>query len=231
MNAGNMRRIGVQSWWKRFRENLGFWTLQCVISALPGFCIAMGFLKLSWKSGAPLGMMAAFLTIVILVNSFASLSETLTSWKSLPSRGLRVALHIRGVSSFASLMVIGALLVTSGSYENPVIILMPDIWTGLTSTILVSLLSMPFGLENPLAELTEAGTNLGFLTVYLIAIIDALILCFLMFILSFVSMLVIQIRDRRRMSPHGVVRGSAILNRIRAIGPGNPIRYTKRPIR
>jgi len=231
MNAGNMGRIGVQSWWKRFRENLGFWTLQCVISALPGFCIAMGFLKLSWKSGAPLGMMAAFLTIVILVNSFASLSETLTSWKSLLSRGLRVALHIRGVSSFASLMVIGALLVTSGSYENPVIILMPDIWTGLTSTILVSLLSMPFGLENPLAELTEAGTNLGFLTVYLIAIIDALILCFLMFILSFVSMLVIQIRDRRRMSLHGGVRGSAILNRIRAIGPGNPIRYTKRPIR
>ena len=47
----------------------------------------------------------------------------------------------------------------------------------------------------------DGSTNISFAMIYLISLIHGLILCFLIFIVSFVSMLVLQIRDRRRLYP------------------------------
>lgn len=37
----------MKEWFSRFRQNFGFWSLHCVVSAVPGFCIALGFCRMS----------------------------------------------------------------------------------------------------------------------------------------------------------------------------------------
>lgn len=209
--------------WKRFRENLGFWSLQCVISALPGFCIAMWFLKLSENPVAPLAMLAALVTFIVALTSLASFSGTLLGWQTLPSRGLRVGLQARAICTGFSLIVIAVIMASGGDYENPVVLIMPDAWTGAAAAILPSMVAEDLGFKNPAGQFMDGETDLSFMMIYAIAIIDGLILCFLIFIVSFVSMLVLQIRDRRGMYGRRLQPGAAILAKLRSMGAGNPI--------
>ena len=59
----------------------------------------------------------------------------------------------------------------------------------------------------PADLLFGGGGNLGFSTIYLIALIDGLIISFFIFIASFVSMLVLQIRDRKKLYQKGAGYG------------------------
>lgn len=190
----------MKEWFKRFRRDLGFWSLQCVISALPGFCIAMWLVGFSGNAVAPLAMLAALFTMILAIAALASISPSLTAWRTLPSRGLRAGLMLRGLCSVISLIVIGVALAGGGRGDGHVIlIVLPDLWTGLGAVLSMSLLSVPLGFENPASQVMDGHADLGFSMIYLIALIDGLILCFLIFIVSFVSMLVLQIRDRRRL--------------------------------
>lgn len=57
---------------------------------------------------------------------------------------------------------------------------------------------IPFGHDVfPGRLMFGGGEELGFIVIHLIALIDGLILSFLIFIVSFVSMLLQQIRDRK----------------------------------
>lgn len=213
-------------WWTRFQRNFGFWSLQCVISALPGFCIAMWFLKLHENPFAPHAMLAALATFILGVTALFSLSGNLTKWRTLPSRGLRLGLILRGISSGVSLIVIAVIMANSGNYENPVTLLMLDVWTGAAAVLPLALLSEPLGFVSPADQIINQQTNLSFLMIYAIAIIDGLILCFLIFIGSFVAMLILQIRDRKAMYGSRSKVVPAFLAKLRAMGPGNAIRVS-----
>lgn len=189
----------MKEWFERVRRDLGFWSLQCVISALPGFCIAMWLVKLSKNPVALVAMLSALLTMILAITALASISTSLTAWRTLPSRGLRVGLLLRGICSGVSLIVLGVVLASEGGDGRAILIVMPDLWTGLGAALSITLLSEPLGFGNPASELMDGYPDLGFAMIYLIALIDGLILCFLIFIVSFVSMLVLQIRDRRRL--------------------------------
>jgi hypothetical protein len=211
----------MNTWSKRFRRNLGFWSLQCVISALPGFCIAMGFLKLHENPLAALAMFAALGTFILVLNALASLSGTLTGWRTLPSRGLRLGLQIRGISSGASLMVIAAIIATGNDYQNPVIFVMPDVWTGAAALIPPSLLAEELGFKDPVGQFMDQETDLSFAMIYAISVIDGMILSFLIFIVSFISMLILQIRDRKAMYRNRPQLGAAILAKLRSLMPAS----------
>lgn len=170
-----------------------------MVSAVPGFCIAMWFLEL-WKiPEAPFAMVAALLTFILLTTALASMSGTLLQWRTLPSRGLRVGLVLRAICSGVSFITLGVVLATDGSDGNELLLLLPDAWTGLGAALATGLLLIPFGHDvSPDRMMYGGGKNLGFMVIYLIALIDGLILSFLIFIVSFVSMLLLQIRDRKR---------------------------------
>lgn len=189
----------MKAWFERLRRSLGFWSLHCVVSALPGFCIAMWLVGFSKNPVAPPAMLSALFTMILLLTSIMSIWPTLTDWRTLPTRGLRVGLQLRFICSVASLIVLGVVLASEGGDGHAILILIPDLWTGLGAVLSISLLSEPFGFGNSASEIMDGSSDIGFLMIYLIALIDGLILCFLIFIVSFVSMLVLQIWDRRRL--------------------------------
>jgi len=197
----------MKAWFERFRRSLGFWSLHCVVSALPGFCIAMWLVGFSRNPVAPPAMLSALFTMILLLTSIMSIWPTLTDWRTLPSRGLRVGLQLRFICSVASLIVLGVVLASEGGDGHAILILMPDLWTGLGAVLSISLLSEPFGYGNPVSDVMDDSSDLGFAMIYLIALIDGLILCFMIFIVSFVSMLVLQIRDRKRFYQDGSAYG------------------------
>lgn len=159
----------------------------------------MWLLRLSKNPAAPWAMLAALVTFILAVTALTSLSETLIAWRTLPSRGLRWGLRMRGACSAVSLIVIGVALGRTNHKGDSLLFFIPDIWTGLGSLVSISWISDQLGYGNPLSHVLDGGTDLGFLAIYAIAIIDGAILCFIIFILSFVSMLVLQIIDRKAL--------------------------------
>lgn len=192
----------MKEWFKRFLRSLGFWSLHSVVSALPGFCIAMWLVKLSENPSALAAMLSALLTMIFVIASLMSIWPSLTRWQTLPSRGLRLGLVLRAICSGASFLIIITVLATNGRDGNPILIALPDLWTGLGAVLSIAMISDFFGLGNPLSGIMDRPANLSFGMIYLIALINGLILCFLIFIVSFVSMLVLQIRDRKRFYLH-----------------------------
>lgn len=191
----------------RFLRSLGFWSLHSVVSALPGFCIAMWMVRLSENPSALVAMLSALLTMILVITSLMSIWPSLTAWRTLPSRGLRCGLVLRAICAGASFIIIITVLATNGRDGNPILIALPDLWTGLGSVLSITLISDFFGFGNPLSGIMDGAANLSFGMIYLIALTNGLILCFLIFIVSFVSMLVLQIRDRRKLYQPGTEYG------------------------
>lgn len=197
----------MKEWLSRFLRNLGFWSLHGVVSALPGFCIAMWMVRLSENPFAFVAMLSALLTMILVITSLMSIWPSLTAWQTLPSRGLRCGLVLRAICSGASFFIIITVLATNGRDGNPILIALPDLWTGLGAVLSISLISDFFGFGQPLSGIMDGSMNLSFAMIYLISLIHGLILCFLIFIVSFVSMLVLQIRDRKKFYQNAAVYG------------------------
>jgi len=197
----------MKEWFKRFPWSYGFWSLHGVVSALPGFCIAMWMVRLSENPSAFLAMISALLTMILVITSLMSIWPSLTRWQTLPSRGLRLGLVLRAICSGASFLIVITVLATNGRDGNPILIALPDLWTGLGAVLSIALISDFFGFGNPLSGIMDGPASLSFAMIYLIALTNGLILCFLILIVSFVSMLVLQIRDRRKLYQPGTEYG------------------------
>lgn len=194
----------MKEWFNRFPRNMGFWSLHSVVSALPGFCIAMWLVRLSENPSALVAMLSALLTMILVITSLMSIRPSLTAWRTLPSRGLRCGLVLRAICSGVSFMIIITVLATNGRDWNPILIALPDLWTGLGAVLSIAWISDLFGFGQPFSGIMGRPTNLSFAMIYLISLIHGLILCFLIFILSFVSMLVLQMRDRKKFYQTGL---------------------------
>lgn len=197
----------MKEWFSRFLRNWGFWSLHSVVSALPGFCIAIWMVRLSENPFAFAAMLSALLTMIMVITSVMSIWPTLTAWQTLPSRGLWCGLVLRAICSGASFLIIISVLATNGRDGNPILIVLPDLWTGAGALLSITWISDYFGLGNHQSRFIDGYTNLSFAMIYLISLIHGLILCFLIFIVSFVSMLVLQIRDRKKFYQNEVVNG------------------------
>jgi hypothetical protein len=169
-----------------FPRQLRFWSLHCLLNALPSLGIALGWLGL-WRSPqAVVAMFSAIGTFVLLYATLTSLPGPLARQDHLLSRSLRLGAKIRGWISGVSLFAL----------PMPALLMFtPDYWCGWAAILLVNL---PGGTarEQPFFS-TEGGTA-GFAPVYLTTLTEGFILSFLLLMISFFALLAVQAKDRRR---------------------------------
>ncbi len=176
-----------------FWRKLKFWSLHCVMNAVPSYLIAVVWLGL-WRSlSAQLAMLAAVVTFVLSYSAVTASMKIFRNRENLFSRALRAGLVVRMIVSLLTLIAVPL---------GPFLMFTPDLWCGfLASLVVTKVLGLP-----PLMERTYTGegaapnieiTLPGFLEVYATTILEGLILSFMLFILSFLMILILQMRDRK----------------------------------
>jgi hypothetical protein len=179
---------------KRFASRLAFWLWHCIINALPSYLIAVIYLGLWEYPIAHVAMGCAVLTFILGYSVVTSLPGPLARKDSLFSRALNVALGIRLVISVATSLVIPF---------GPLMLLSPDFWCGRLAAFLVSEAYGVLGLDGVLVDRSFdsdlSGVLPGFMEIYLTTLLEGLFLSFLLFILSFIAIIILQARDKRRM--------------------------------
>lgn len=173
--------------WKCFPGKLRFWALHCTINALPSYLIAVVWLGLWPVMRAHVAILAAVVTFIIGYAVLTSCVPVLREGRNLFTRALKVGLTIR--------TVISVLTILSVPLATP-LVFAPDTWCGLAASWAVS---QAMGLP-PLAQRIghfAEGSYVGFLEIYATTLLEGLLLSFLLFILSFIAIIILQMRDRR----------------------------------
>ncbi len=189
---------------KRFPSKLKFWSVHCLINALPSYLIAVVWLQLWDQPVAQLAMGFAVLTFVLGYSIATSLPGPLSNRDSLAGRAMRVGLTVRTVIS-----VVTVLAVPTGT----LMFFTPDLWCGVFASNAVGFLFESAGLESTLPRGFNDGRSsgssqvVGFLEVYLTTVIEGLILSFMLFLFSFIAILILQMRDRKKRFSQKPVSG------------------------
>jgi len=173
--------------WKCFPGKLRFWALHCTINALPSYLIAVVWLGLWPVAHAHVAMLAAVVTFIFGYAVVTSCVPVLREGRNLFTRALKVGLAIRLYISVPTILAVplGAPLLFS-----------PDVWCGMGASWFVS---QALGTQ-PLPQRIggSSGTSeVGFLEIYATTLVEGLLLSFLLFILSFIAIIILQMRDRR----------------------------------
>lgn len=170
-----------------FPSKLRFWALHCTINALPSYLIAVVWLGLWPVMHAHWAMLAAVITFVIGYAVLTSCVPVLREGRNLFTRALKVGLVIRAVISVLTIISVPA---------GAPLFFSPDVWCGLGASWFVS---QVLG-TNPLPQRIEGssgGSEVGFLEIYATTLVEGLLLSFLLFILSFIAIIILQMRNRR----------------------------------
>ena len=172
---------------KNFPGKLRFWAIHCIINALPSYLTAVVWLELWSVRQAQWAMLAAVCTFIIGYAVLTSWVPVLREGRNLFTRALKVGLVIRMVISVHTLIAVplGLLLLFT-----------PDLWCGMAANWVVSEV---LG-TSPLGQRTGGSgvsSQVGFLEIYATTILEGLILSFMLFILSFIAIIILQMRDRR----------------------------------
>lgn len=172
---------------KIFPGKLRFWALHCTINALPSYMIAVVWLGLWPVAHAHWAMLAAVLTFIIGYAVLTSYVPLLREGQTLFTRALKVGLTIR--------MVISVFTIIAVPVGVPLFV-SPDLWCGMGASWFVS---QVLGTQPLLQRIGEAsgGFEVGFLEIYATTLLEGLLLSFLLFILSFIAIIILQMRDRR----------------------------------
>lgn len=179
---------------KCFPGKLRFWAIHCTINALPSYLIAVVWLELWPVAHAHWAMLAAVCTFIIGYAVLTSWLPVLREGRNLFTRALKVGLVIRTVISCLTVCVVplGILLLFT-----------PDYWCGQFAVVIVDWCYDLAGLEATLGSRFNDGyvdgssLYTGFMEIYLTTLVEGLILSFLLFILSFIAIIILQMRDRR----------------------------------
>lgn len=172
--------------WRCFPGKLRFWTLHCIINALPSYLIAVVWLGLWPVAHAHGAMLAALCTFILGYSILTVWLPLLREGRNLFTRALKVGLTIRTVISVITILAIPV---------GTPLIFAPDTWCGLAASRVVS---MVLG-TRPLPERIggSGGGEVGFLEIYAITLLEGVILSFMLFIFSFIAIIILQMRDRR----------------------------------
>jgi hypothetical protein len=183
---------------RSFPGKLGFWSVHCAINAVPSYLIAVVWLGL-WNSlTAQLAMLAAVVTFILGYSVVTSWVSVLREGRNLFTRALHVGLVIRTIISCLTALAIPL---------GPFLLFTPDLWCGLWAN---SLVSKVFGFAGLAARTDIDGrtgsvadsvlSGVGFLEIYATTLVEGLILSFMLFIFSFLAILILQMRDRRKIT-------------------------------
>lgn len=181
----------LEAFRKSFPGKLRFWALHSMINALPSYLIAVVWLGLWAVAHAHVAMLAAVVTFVVGYAVLTSWVPVLREGRNLFTRALKVGLVIRTVISCLTIFAVplGMLLLFT-----------PDYWCGQIAVVTVARCYDLLGLEATLASRLDSvasSIDTGFMEIYLATVLEGLILSFLLFILSFIAIIILQMRDRR----------------------------------
>ncbi|MGJ8641935.1 MAG: hypothetical protein ACSHX9_00890 [Luteolibacter sp.] len=181
---------------ENFPDKLRFWFFHCIINALPSYLIAVIWLRLWIHPIAHVAMGCAVLTFVLGYSVLTSLPGPLTERNSLFARAMRVGLRIRMIISILTVCV-----VPTGVF----ILFTPDYWCGQLAVNLVSEFYHLIGVEPTLMHMVDYDWSFAatFMEIYLSTLLEGLILSFMLFIFSVIAIIILQMRDRKKMFREG----------------------------
>ncbi|GAA5128076.1 hypothetical protein JIN84_07770 [Luteolibacter yonseiensis] len=170
-----------------FPRQLRFWAFHCSLNALPSLYIALFYMGLRNNPGAIAAMAAAIGTFILLYATLTSLRGPLADGGHILSRSLRLGAKIRGWISALSLLLIW----------TPAIFFTPDTWCGMLAMNIFNHLAPYAGYTSTFGGTPSSDASSNFFPVYSVTLLEGFILSFLLLLVSFFSILVIQARDRR----------------------------------
>lgn len=183
------------------RKKLRYWTIHCLINAVPSYLIVMVWFD-QWENVvAHFAMVSAVFTFICGYAVATSLPGPLRRKESIFSAALKVGLAIRAVFSFWTLIFVPL---------GPLLLFTPDLWCGQLANWIVDLAFQSVGGRTRLAALLDdrgPPENLplpGFLEIYLTTVAEGLILSLMVFILSFIAVVILQRKAMRRLYADGI---------------------------
>lgn len=192
MNAVDLRKL--------FANKLGFWSLHCAISAMPGLVCAIvvaGEMAGKRSSADLLPMLAAVITFAIGMAAFFTWLESKGTMNVLVKKGLTLGLRIRIVMVVAGLLILAA----SDSRSFEPLLFVPDAWIGLLAAFAIHWVQVALGNSAGIEGLANGSGGIGFGVIYALSLTVGMIIALMIFIISFVCSLFFQMHMRR-----GIVR-------------------------
>ncbi|MCW1926458.1 hypothetical protein OKA05_28160 [Luteolibacter arcticus] len=171
-----------------FPRRLRYWSLHCALNSLPSLIIALWALELRHKPLAIAAMFSAIATFILLYATLTSLPGPLAEESNLLSKSLRLGTKIRSWISGVSLLLIPA----KGLF------FMPDFWCGWAAIGLYNWVLRTLGIWTQRFPMNRGNQPDSFLPVYTVTLLEGLILSFLLLMISFFALLVLQAKERRR---------------------------------
>jgi hypothetical protein len=169
-----------------FPRQLRFWTLHCLLNALPSLGIALGWLKLIHQPIAIAAMFSAIATFILLYSTLTSWIAPLADPSHLLSRSLHLGTRVRATISFFSLFALT---------DDRHLPFLPDTWCGMASVYAVDWLGSRIGVK-PFNQ--DGSFASGFLQIYATTMLEGFILSFLLLMISFFALIAVQAKDRRK---------------------------------
>lgn len=173
-----------------FPRQLRYWSLHCLLNAAPSLGIALGWLGLWQHPSAVAAMFSAIATFILLYAFLTSLRGPFSDPDHLLSRALDLGARIRAWISGASVLVL-----PTGVF----MVFTPDYWCGMASIGIVNGAARLLGASRPVFQADIDGSNsASFLPVYATTLVEGFILSFLLLMIAFFALILLQMRDRRK---------------------------------
>jgi hypothetical protein len=172
---------------KRFPRQLGHWTLHGIFNALPSFIIVIFVMNVKRPETAIPAMLLAITCYIFAFSVITSLEGPLSDKNHLLSRALRLGTRIRTVLACISLPFLAV--------KEQALLFVPDMWCGWAAVLAYEHLRKFTGAGDSL-NLVERGE---FLPIFVITLIEGFIISFLIVMISFFCVIILQSRARRQM--------------------------------
>lgn len=172
-----------------FPRQLRYWSLHCLLNAAPSLGIALGWMGLWKQTPAVVAMFTAIATFIGLYAFLTSLRGPFSDPSHLLSRSLALGARIRAWISGLSVLVLptGILMIFT-----------PDYWCGAAALFAVNGAARYLGTPSPVLT-PDSGANTGFLAVYATTLLEGFLLSFLLLMISFFALLLLQSRERKKL--------------------------------
>lgn len=170
-----------------FRKQLGFWTLHCTLNALPSLSIALVQLQLWRNPMAIAAMLLAICTFIFFYTVATSFIPGLSQGQHLIARSIKLGAKIRACISLVTLILLIC--------KMEAMMITPDFWCGFYASIIVGQVMNGFG---GTALLMDNSLAAGFGEVFATTLMEGFILSVILLMLSFLVLVVLQMRVSRR---------------------------------
>lgn len=172
----------------RFPRQLGHWTMHGLFNALPSFIIVLFFLKVKRPETAIPAMLLAIAFWIIVFSLITSLGGPLAEKDHVLSRALRLGTRIRTVIACLSLV-----LFAGG--DTAAVLFVPDTWCGMAAMSGYNFFGTLAGERDASLQIQQGH----FFPVFATTLLEGFIISFLIVMISFFCVIILQSRARRQM--------------------------------